>query len=114
MIYHIVAAAEWELASRNPVYAPPAFATDKFIHCCRAEQLEYVAERYFCGRQDLVILCIDADKVTAPIKYEDLNGEGMSFPHIYGVLNTNSVRNAVPLIGRRTHPGDAAEPEIQD
>jgi uncharacterized protein (DUF952 family) len=97
VIYHILAAAEWELASQNPVYASAAFATDKFIHCCKAEQLEYVAEHYFRGRQDLVILCIDAAMVTAPVKYEDLNGEGMSFPHIYGALDTNSVRNAVPF-----------------
>ena len=97
MIYHILGAAEWELATRNSVYVPAAFATDKFIHCCEAEQLEYVATHYFRGRQGLVILCIDADMVTAPIKYEDLNGEGMSFPHIYGVLNTNSVKNTIPL-----------------
>jgi uncharacterized protein (DUF952 family) len=97
VIYHILRAAEWESASRNPVYAPAAFATDKFIHCCKAEQLEYVVEHYFQEKQDLVILCIDAEIVNAPVKYEDLNGEGMSFPHIYGVLNTNCVRKAVPL-----------------
>jgi uncharacterized protein (DUF952 family) len=97
VIYHILAAAEWESALRDPVYAPLAFAADKFIHCCKADQLEYVVEHYFRGRQDLVILCIDPDMVNAPVKYEDLNGEGMSFPHIYGALNTNSVRNAVPV-----------------
>ena len=68
---------------------------DGFIHCCTAAQLEYVGERYFRGRQDLVILCVDPQRVTAPIKYEDLNGEGMLFPHIYGPINTDSVNNVV-------------------
>jgi len=68
---------------------------DGFIHCCTAAQLEYVGERYFRGQQDLILLCIDAGRVTAPIKYEDLNGEGMLFPHIYGPINTDAVNNVV-------------------
>ena len=95
VIYHIMAAAEWDTASRHPFYSPAAFAADGFIHCCTAEQLEYVRERHFHGKQDLVILCVDADMVTAPIKYEDLSGEGMSFPHVYGPLNTEAVRNVI-------------------
>jgi uncharacterized protein (DUF952 family) len=95
MIYHIMTSTEWELASRNPYYSPDTFARDGFIHCCETEQLEYVGEHYSRGRNDLVILCIDADIVTAPIKNEDLNGESMFFPHIYGVLNTNAVKNVV-------------------
>ena len=57
--------------------------------------MEYVGKRYFRGRQDLVMLCIDSDRVTAPVKYEDLNGEGMLFPHIYGPINTDAVTNVV-------------------
>ena len=41
------------------------------------------------------MLCIDSDRVTAPVKYEDLNGEGMLFPHIYGPINTDAVTNVV-------------------
>jgi uncharacterized protein (DUF952 family) len=92
MIYHIVTATEWETASRKPLYSHAAFAADGYIHCCTALQLEYVGNRYFRGQRDLVILCIDAHKVTAPIKYEDLNAEGMLFPHVYGMLNTDAVK----------------------
>ena len=59
--------------------------------------MEYVGKRYFRVRQDLVMLCIDSDRVTAPVKYEDLNGEGMLFPHIYGPINTDAVTNVVAL-----------------
>jgi uncharacterized protein (DUF952 family) len=97
MIYHILTSAEWELAARQPYYTPSAFGTDGFIHCCNANQLEYVGERYFRGRKDLIILCIEADRVTALVKYEDLNGEGMSFPHIYGILNLDAVQKIIPM-----------------
>jgi uncharacterized protein (DUF952 family) len=97
VIYHILTSAEWESASRNPFYSPTGFAADGFIHCCHEEQLEYVGKRYFRGQQGLVILCIYTEKVTAPIKNEDSNGEGMLFPHIYGVLNTNAVCKVVPF-----------------
>ena len=95
MIYHILTFAEWARTSALPFYSPAALAMDGFIHCCDADQLEYVGERHFRGQQNLVILCIETDKVTAPIKHEDLNGEGMCFPHVYGMLNTDAVNKVV-------------------
>ncbi|PYS37594.1 MAG: DUF952 domain-containing protein [Acidobacteria bacterium] len=93
MIYHILASDEWKSASRNEYYSPDSFAVDGFIHCCTEEQLEYVGERHFRGRQGLVILCIEEGALMAPVKYEDLNGEGMLFPNLYGPINTGAVRN---------------------
>ena len=86
MIYHILTSAEWAQASAHPSYAPDGFAADGYIHCCSAEQLQYVGDHYFRGKQDLVILCIETSKLNAPVKYEDLNREGMLFPHLYGAL----------------------------
>ena len=95
MIYHVVTSAEWALVSKGRHYSPPAFSNDGFIHCCKEEQLEYVGKCHFRGRQGLVVLCIDPTMVAAPIKYEDLTGENMLFPHIYGVLNTDAVKSVV-------------------
>ena len=44
----------------------------------------------FHGRSDLVLLVIDSDRVTAPIRYEDA-GSGQRFPHIYGPLGLDAV-----------------------
>ena len=95
MIYHILAASEWAESSRKPLYAPAAFDTDGYIHCCESEQLKHVVDHFFRDQKDLTILCIDAAKLAAPVKYEDLNNEGMRFPHIYGKLNTDAVAKAV-------------------
>ena len=95
VIYHILTASEWEVALRRPFYQHATFEADGYIHCCTAEQLKYVGDHYFRGQRDLVILCIDAALVAASIKYEDLNAEGMLFPHIYGMLNLNAVKKVV-------------------
>jgi len=64
VIYHVLTAAEWEENAGNPDYRPLSFPSDQFIHCCTAEQLQHVLQRYFPGQQDLVILCIDAEMVS--------------------------------------------------
>ena len=38
-----------------------------------------------------MLLCIDTDKVTAEIRYENLEGGRELFPHIYGEINTDAV-----------------------
>ena len=95
VIYHILTSADWAHASERPTYAPAGFAADGYIHCCNADQLKYVGDHHFREKPDLLILCIDTAKLNAPVKYEDLNREGMLFPHIYGVLNTDAVKKVV-------------------
>ena len=53
MIYHITQAEHWRAADEAGVYRPPGFAADGFIHCCTAEQIAEVANRYFRGEADL-------------------------------------------------------------
>jgi uncharacterized protein (DUF952 family) len=50
-----------------------------------------VANVRFRGQPGLVLLSIDTDKVTAEIRYENLEGGEQMFPHIYGALNTDAV-----------------------
>jgi len=46
---------------------------------------------------NLLLLCIDAEKVKAKIVYEDTANTGMLFPHIYGPLNLDSVFRVMAL-----------------
>jgi uncharacterized protein (DUF952 family) len=53
-------------------------------------QLSGVLERYFKEKANLLLLYIETDKLKASVLYERaLNGE--VFPHIYGVINKDSV-----------------------
>ncbi|BAC90703.1 DUF952 domain-containing protein [Gloeobacter violaceus] len=90
-IFHITSRSQWEAARGEGVYRPPSLQSEGFIHCCRAEQLAGVRERYFRGQTALMLLTIDPSKLTAAVREEDAHGRGETFPHLYGPLNLNAV-----------------------
>ena len=110
MIYHITQAEHWRAASEAGVYTPPGFAADGFIHCCTAEQIAEVIDRYFRGESDLLVLSIDPQAVAAEIRWEDLTGSGVAYPHIYGPLDVAAVQAVLPFSpepdGAFTPPSD--------
>lgn len=91
MIYHILEKSDWDASKSEKLYKPESFAADGFIHCSTFEKIEESANRFFKGKSEIAILCIDENKVKAEIIYEDLYDSGFEFPHIYGQLNLNSV-----------------------
>ena len=96
-IFHLTPAATWADAQRAGVYAADSLATEGFIHCSTAEQVVWVANNRFRGRHDFVLLHIDSDRVSAPVKFENLEGGTQLFPHIYGPLPLDAVIDATPF-----------------
>ena len=97
-IFHITTRAEWEAATAAGAYEAPSLATEGFIHLSESQQVQPTANRRFRGATDLVLLRVDTDRVSAPLKYEI--GEpttGEEFPHIYGPLNLDAVTEAIPF-----------------
>lgn len=75
-----------------PYFAPPSLNSEGFIHACSAHQVDYVVQRFYRDIQDLTLLIIDPELVTAEIKYESASvSEYGDFPHIYGQLNIDAV-----------------------
>jgi len=97
-IYHIAPAAHIERAARAGQYVPDAFATDGFIHCSRAHQVKRVADAYFAGQRNLVLLEIDPSKLTCPVVDENLTGGADLYPHIYGPLPMTAVISVRELL----------------
>src|SRR4030095_5024613 len=100
IIFHIATGEAWARrdagASRDEqeaadFYRPEMFLIDGFIHCSTGAQVVKVADVRFRGQRGLVLLCIDTDKITSEIRYENLEGGKELFPHIYGGINTNAV-----------------------
>jgi uncharacterized protein (DUF952 family) len=94
VLYHIVAAADWRPGLS---YRPLNFPACGFIHCATFDQVPHVANRFFAGRRDLLILTIDPKRLDVPVKYENLEGGSELFPHIYGVLDTAAVVDVQPF-----------------
>ena len=92
-IYHIVLPEIWEQVRNEPLYRHESLAAEGFIHCSYEDQLVAVIERYYSDRDELVVLTIDTDKLTARLVAEPSTG-GEIYPHIYGPLNMTAVVDA--------------------
>lgn len=101
MIYHIVDRTKWEKAQALSYYLPDTFEADGFIHASTKEQILPVANRFYAGQENLVILCIDENSLGESCVWESAShpdgsstvqeGFEMLFPHIYGKLACDSV-----------------------
>ena len=94
MILHISTAEQ--LQNSDTFYKCESLITEGFIHCSEPDQVVEVADNIFKGQSGLILLVIDPQKVTAPIKYEDA-GNGKVYPHIYGPLNLDALIKLVPF-----------------
>ena len=89
-IYHIVLPEVWEKFKDEKFYEADSLASEGFIHCSFADQLEAVLQRYYKGAEKVLILTIDTEKLTSKlVKEPSTNNE--IYPHIYGQINLDSV-----------------------
>ena len=107
MIYHITSNAEWEQAQKRGHYTAPSLEIEGFIHNSSREQILKVANAFYRGQDDLVILCIDESKLTSKLVWEapvhpnpdtDMEvKEAEQFAHIYGTLGLQAVVEVIPF-----------------
>ena len=97
MLYRIAEMRDWEAAQASGSFASADLTAEGFIHCCTAQQLTAVANRYYQGREDLLLLEIDATQIDIPITWEDLTNAGQLFPHVYGHIPLAAVTRCLAL-----------------
>jgi anti-anti-sigma factor len=98
-LYHAAMPSDWDVALATGVYtvSTRGRSLDQvgFVHCSYRDQIEAVADRIYGDVDDLVLLQIDATRVTATIVDEP--GEPSSterFPHVYGPIDVDAVVEA--------------------
>ena len=117
MIYHITTQAAWQAAKASGRYSPPSLANEGFIHCSRRDQVLAVANEFYRGQGELILLCIDEARLHAVLRWEapaHPNGVAIpsitgadQFPHLYGPLNLAAV---VAALRFKEQPGGFALP----
>ncbi len=91
LIFHLTYKDAWEAARPTGEYAAPSLAEEGFIHCSKdIPQLIKVAARLYPAKTGLLVLDVDLDKLTSPLKQEP-SRSGEIYPHIYGMLNADAV-----------------------
>ena len=94
---HIAERSFWQAAAQSGDYRPESLAEEGFIHCSLADQIIPVANAFYRGCHDLVLLVIDPARVPAEIRFEDCYESGQEFPHIYGPLPIAAVDQVLDL-----------------
>jgi len=101
-IYHIAVRADWERALTDGVYTRSSvdktLAEEGFIHASQESQVARTANTFYRDAAGpLVLLVIDTGLVGPEVRYDDVPGAELPFPHIYGPLNVEAVLAAVPF-----------------
>jgi uncharacterized protein (DUF952 family) len=98
MIYHITPRREWISAQTAVSYRAASLESEGFIHCSTARQVPAVAQAFYRGGDELVVLAVDVRFLLSEIRWEPPAGtpaKGISphdlFPHIYGPINFDAI-----------------------
>ena len=84
-LLHMSTADAWAAGRIDP--APG----EEFVHLSRPDQVHVPANLLYAGRRDLVLLAVDADRLTAEVRVEG------GFPHLYGPLPADAVFDVAPF-----------------
>jgi uncharacterized protein (DUF952 family) len=96
VLLHLCPFDEWSSARVQNELRPESLASAGFVHLSTPEQVHLPANRLYRGRDDLVLLHIDPDRLDAPVRWEPgvvTDPESMVFPHLYGPLPISAVIN---------------------
>ena len=99
MILHLLSRESWTDAQEFGQLVAPSVVIEGFAHCSTEHQMVDVANKYYRGTSNMVLLIINPTKLTSPLKFEPpahLDGSpalphGPLFPHIYGPINLDAV-----------------------
>ena len=109
-IYHLVPLSYYQAQPSDQPYLPDAFDDEGFIHCTvGADTLLQVANAFLGNlTQPLLVLEIDPDRLTVPLKFEPpaspksaesdfTPNPDILFPHVYGPLNREAIKHTFLL-----------------
>ena len=106
VLVHLIDPALWRAAL--DVGTVPSLAEVGLVHLSTPEQVHLPAQALFPGRRDLVLLVVDPNRLTDPVRFEPgvpADPEGRLFPHLYGPLPTPAVVAVVPYRGHNGYFG---------
>lgn len=103
LIFHIATEADWVAARASGSYTTSTLGLtleqEGFLHCSRDSQAARVLSKYYAKVPGpLTLLTIDTDLLAAPWQFDEMPGAALTFPHIYGPLNSDAVVETTPLV----------------
>jgi uncharacterized protein (DUF952 family) len=91
--FKIFTADQWaQFVSDGVFHGAPVDLADGYIHLSAADQLQGTLDKHFAGQAGLVIAEINLAALSDILKWEVSRG-GALFPHVYGLLEIETVLN---------------------
>lgn len=92
--YHLALAEFWPPMPGQPYERSTIGSTlqqEGYIHLSRASQVKYVAEKFYQGREDVVMLTIDPALLDSKVEFEESPDHDLPFPHLFGPITQRAV-----------------------
>ncbi|MCX4094855.1 DUF952 domain-containing protein [Nocardia sp. alder85J] len=94
VLVHLCTEAEWAAARAAGTRRAPSLDSEGFIHLSAPQQVHLPANRLFAGREDVVLLWLDPQRLAAEVRWEPGvpdDPDAMLFPHVYGPIPAAAV-----------------------
>lgn len=90
-IYHLISDVDYKVRVINGSLYEPSLESEGFTHAATVTQVVPVANRHYKRFAKVLLLQIEEDLLTYPLKYEYVDRHNEYYPHIYGPINLSAV-----------------------
>jgi uncharacterized protein (DUF952 family) len=108
VVVHLTTARQWTDAQSAGFLRPDSLATEGFVHCSRVDQIAGVANCFYRGVHNLVLLVLPVASCVPELRWESPahpdgsaahGGESSDrFPHLYGPIDVAWVTAVRPFV----------------
>lgn len=102
-LYHLVRKRDWQTYTDGKYYRPQSLKSEGFIHLATREQVISLAQKYFKGEQNLLLLQVVIPTSDPLLKWETPATGEASFPHYYGEMALSMVKSTHPIRADTDH-----------
>lgn len=98
LILHCMKQNLWESMKNEPYIGKPLLEQNPFIHCSDLKYFWRVSPHFDNEQENLVLLVIETEELDVTVKWEDLEGCGRTYPHIYGLIGAEAIKAVLPYL----------------
>ena len=98
MILHCMKKSIWEERKNKEYWGQRNLNAEGFLHCSTVEYFWRVVPNFDGVKDELVLVCINEEKLESEVRYEDGDNCGRAYPHIYGLVNNSAVEDVLPFL----------------